>query len=282
MSKSDLMKILESTSLSDLKSMIITKEKIDKLLNQKSTLERDLSKIDNEIESITGSFAKPGSKTPIIKKTPATRKKKSARGKKPIQPSIQSLVVEILKEKKKSLSVNEIADSLLNEKKYKTTSGNFKNQLRVILYRNQKGLFKKLGSGEFALAGEKEEPKTKTSAPKTKAVSRKKASAKKKVVQKNRAVFEKKVIVKSVTKPISAKKELPAKKIVQPSIQSLIVDVLKEKKKPMTVYEIAGSLLNEKKYQTTSKNFDEQIRKLLSKNNKGLFKKLKSGTFGLA
>jgi hypothetical protein len=269
MSKSDLLKMLESTSLSDLKSMILAKEKLDKLLNQKSALEEDLSKVDKEIESITLSIGKPGSRTRVAKKTLATRKKRARAGNKSLQPSIQSLVVEILQEKKKSLSVNEIADSLLNEKKYKTASANFKNQLRVVLYRNQKGLFKKLGSGQFALAGQKAERKSRP-------VSKKKASTKKKVVQKKTSAPNIRMVVTAVPKPISAKK------IVQPSIQSLIVDILGEKKKAMTVFEIAGALLNEKKYQTTSKNFDEQIRKLLSKNGKGLFKKVKAGTFGLA
>jgi hypothetical protein len=267
--------------------MIITKEKLDKLLEKKSALELDLTRVDREIESITRSVERTGSKPTAVKKVPPTNQERVRKGKKSSQPSIESLVVEILKEKKRTLAVNEIAVSLLNEKKYMTSSANFKNQLRVILYRNQKGLFKNVGPGEFALAGEKvsagekAEPKTKPPSPlKTPVI--KKSGTKKEAVQKKKSAPTKPVVKRTVAKPKSPKKGSPTKKIAQPSIESLIVDVLKEKKKPMTVYEIAGALLNEKKYQTTSKNFDDQIRILLSKNTKGAFKKLKAGQFGLA
>ena len=144
MAKSILMKMLESTSLQQLQSLLTAKEKLDKLQSKKSALEKDLASVDKEIASLQGSLGKPGpgkkrgrnpGRKPSISKKKAVRAKRkpAARGKKPSQPSIQSLIVEILQEKKKPLSVNEIAHSLLKEKKYKTKSGNFKNQLRVLL-----------------------------------------------------------------------------------------------------------------------------------------------------
>jgi repressor of nif and glnA expression len=104
------------------------------------------------------------------------------------QPSIQTLIVEILQEKKKPLSVNEIADSLLKEKKYKTKSANFKNQLRVLLYRNQKAMFKKVGTGQFGLAGPGKAPAAGKVAVKKKPVVKKKVVAKKKAAPKKKAV----------------------------------------------------------------------------------------------
>jgi hypothetical protein len=134
MSKSDLLRMLESASLSDLKSMIITKEKLDELLQKKSAIEKNLSWVDQQIESIMRPLEESVSTPPAVKKIPATRIKNARRGGKTFQPSIQSLTVAILQEKKNPLSVNEITDCLLSEKKYRTPSANFKNQLRVLLY----------------------------------------------------------------------------------------------------------------------------------------------------
>jgi len=299
--KSNFSKMLNTVSVADLKSLLTAKEKLDKLQLKKSSLEKDLASVDKEIASLQGSLGKPvsamrrgrkpGQKQSISKKKAVRAKRKpAAKGTKPAQPSIQSLILEILKDKKKPLSVNEIADSLLKEKKYKTKSSNFKNQLRVLLYRNQRGLFKKVGAGQFGLAGGKAPHGVKV-APKEKAVAKKKvrakkAATKKKVVQKKKAAPKKRVVKKAVKKAVAKPKSVkiaPAKKkIVQPSIESLIVDVMKEKQKPLNVYELADTILNEKKYQTTSKEFDQQISVLISKNKKELFKKLGEGKFELA
>ena len=62
------------------------------------------------------------------------------------------MIAEILKEKKKPLGVNDICDALLKEKKYKTKAKNFKANVRILLYKNEKGLFRKSGPGRFRLA----------------------------------------------------------------------------------------------------------------------------------
>ena len=191
MGKSDLINLLESTSLSDLKSLVTAKEKMDKLLAKKSSIEKDLAEVEKDITSIQGSLGKavsgkkrgrkPGPKPSIAvraKRTPATRGKKSAQG------SIESLILEILQEKQKPLSVNEIADLLLKEKGYKTKSANFKNQLRVLLYRNQKGSFEKVGAGQFGLAGSGKAPEAAKVSVKKKAVAKKKKVAKKTATRK--------------------------------------------------------------------------------------------------
>ncbi len=224
MAKSNLITLLESTSLQQLKFLLTAKEKLDKLQGKKASLEKDLASVDKQIASLQTSLGKtapvkrrgrkPGRKPSKIVRA---KRKPARRGKKPAQPSIQSLIVEILQEKKKPLSVNEISDALLKEKGYKTKSSNFKNQLRVLLYRNQKGLFKKVGAGQFGLAGSGKPPV----AVKKKAVAKKKAGMKKKVVKKaatkkkvatkKKAAPKKKVVKKAVAKKPVAKPEVKAR-----------------------------------------------------------------------
>jgi len=54
--KSNLSKLLESTSLCELKSLVTAKERLEKLLEKKSMLEKDLSSHDNQIEYIQKSL----------------------------------------------------------------------------------------------------------------------------------------------------------------------------------------------------------------------------------
>ncbi len=214
MAKSNLTALLESTSLQDLKSLIVARGNLDRLQQKKASIEKDLASVNREIDAVLKSLGKPvrvkaaaASKKATAKKTkraPAARKR--ARKKKKTQPSIQSLIVEILQEKKKPLSVNEIGEALLKEKKYKTKSTNFKNQLRVLLYRNQKGLFKKTDAGRFALAGGRSAPTSPVTARSKKAPAKKKtATAKKpatgkKVKTKKKAATGKKVKTKKKAK----------------------------------------------------------------------------------
>jgi|GEM_PF-385873 len=104
--------------------------------------------------------APPAAKKPATKKSAnkatvreAAAKKRRARTRnRTAQPPLSSVIVEILKTRKKPLRVNEIHDALLNEKKYKTKAKNFKAIVRNILYKNEKELFEKAGPGAFTLA----------------------------------------------------------------------------------------------------------------------------------
>lgn len=286
MAQSDLLKVVRSTSLTDLRSMIVAREKLDKLLDRKSALHKDLSSVEQEIEAVERSLGQPAPKTPTARKAPPGRKKKraAARGRKTAHLSIPSLIVETLREKNRPVSIAELADTLLNEKKYKTTSGNFKHQLRVILYANRKGWFKKLGSGTFALADagvsahDRPAPETKTAAAGKKATP-KKATPKKATPKQATPV-----------KPTTAKKA-PAKakaaptgkkKTAQPPIKPLVVDVLAKKKRAMTIQEISDAILHERKFQTDAKNFRGNVALVLYGDKKGLFRKLEAGKFALA
>ena len=65
---------------------------------------------------------------------------------------------------------------LLNEKGYKTTSPSFGTQIRVLLYRNRKGLYQRVGTGRFTLAGDKPRAPDR-GGPRPKAVLKKRKAA---------------------------------------------------------------------------------------------------------
>jgi len=171
MKKQDLVALLKSVSVDELKRAIPAKEKLEKLEKRKKSLEKELASVDKQIETLAvREVASPQARA---------RKKvaRKAKRRRVAQPSLSSLVAEILKEKRKPLRINDICDALLKEKKYKTRAKNFKAQIRVMMYRNEKGLFKKAGPGLFKLAAD---AKTKTKTTKTIKKRTKKATKKKK------------------------------------------------------------------------------------------------------
>lgn len=148
MKKQELVALLKSVSVEDLKNAIPMKEKIERLEKRRKSLEKELASVTQQMESLG---------MPEAAKPPARAKRKRARKAKRrriAQPSLSSLVVEILKEKKKPLKINDICDALLKEKNYKTRAKDFKAQIRVMMYRNDRGLFKKAGPGLFNLAAD--------------------------------------------------------------------------------------------------------------------------------
>ncbi len=165
MKNSSLFMVLESVSLEELNNLVPLKKKLDDLEKKKKDLQKNLDAVTKQIISLQGSVGEvtakkqPASRKKVVKKKvkkaprakrKAVRKTAKKRGG---QPPLSDLIVEILKEKKRPVSVNDICDILLQEKKYKTKSKRFGNQIRVLLYRNDKGLFKKAGPGRFKLQG---------------------------------------------------------------------------------------------------------------------------------
>jgi hypothetical protein len=146
MAKKELLTLLQSASVKDLKELLVLKKELDALEKKEKELLKQFKSVSRDIGSIQSAFGKPS------RRTPADRIKKK---KKAVQPSLSSLIAEILKEKKKPLGVNDICDALLKEKKYKTKAKNFKANVRILLYKNEKGLFKKAGPGRFRLAAAK-------------------------------------------------------------------------------------------------------------------------------
>ena len=146
MKKAELVALLERVTVDELKGAIPLKEKMEKLEKQRKNLEKQLASVVKQIEAL--GIPKVGLRIRTKKKGVTKAKRKRI-----AQPSLSSLVVEILKEKKKSLTINDICDALLREKHYQTRAKDFKAQVRVMMYRNDKGLFKKASPGLFKLAG---------------------------------------------------------------------------------------------------------------------------------
>jgi len=193
MKKNNILKLIEFISLKDLKSIIPLKEKLDALQKKKQDMEKSLADVNRQIESLIGSTGKTAGRGSGRPKG-TSRKSVKRRKRRIAQPSLSSVVVEILLEKKKPMKVNEIHDAVLSEKGYKTNAKNFKAQLRVLLYKNDKGLFKKMKPGLFALAGQRKP----TAKRKTQKLSKK--SVKKKSTVKKKAPAPQKKAVKKVVK----------------------------------------------------------------------------------
>ena len=156
MAKKELLTLLQSASVKDLKELLVLKKELDALEKKEKALLKQFTSVSKDIGSIQTAFGKPSRRTPAdrVKKTTRKGAKKSVK-KRAVQPSLSSLIADILKEKKKPLGVNDICEALLKEKKYKTKAKNFKANVRILLYKNDKGLFKKAGPGRFRLAAAK-------------------------------------------------------------------------------------------------------------------------------
>ena len=166
MAKKELLTLLQSASVKDLKELLALKKELDELERKQKALLKQFTSVSKDLGSIQTTFGKSKRKKPAARVKKATKKparkpakkktkkraKRRATKKRVVQPSLSSLIVEILKEKKRPLGVNDICDALLKEKKYKTKAKNFKGNVRILLYKNEKGLFKKAGPGRFRLA----------------------------------------------------------------------------------------------------------------------------------
>jgi len=181
MTKGELVALLEAVTVEELKNAIPLKEKIERLEKRRKSLEKELASVVKQIESLG---------MPKSAASPGRAKKKGvrkARRRRVAQPSLSSLIVEILKEKKRPLKINDICDALLKEKNYQTRAKDFKAQVRVMMYRNDKGLFRKPKPGLFKLAADAQPQK------KTKKKTKKKATkkARRKVTKKKKRATKK-------------------------------------------------------------------------------------------
>ena len=199
MKKAELVALLESVTVDELKSAIPVKEKMEKLEKRREALEKQLASVVREIESLG---------IPKVTRGPARGTKKGSakpRRKRIAQPSLSSLVVEILKEKKKALTINDICDALLREKRYQTRAKDFKAQVRVMMYRNDKGLFKKASPGLFQLASGPQAAGTAGKKSKKKGVKKAAKGTARKTVRKATGKVAKKSTKKKTTKKKTTK-----------------------------------------------------------------------------
>jgi hypothetical protein len=152
MKNGSLVLVMEAVSAQDLKELAAIKGKLVELEKRKTALEKEHGAVVAQIDALRKSVAKTWARRTRGVLKPGAVGKRQAGRKRIAQPSLSSLIVEILKESKKPVGINQISEALLNAKKYKTHSKNFKGQLRVLLYKNEKKLFKKAGPGLFTVA----------------------------------------------------------------------------------------------------------------------------------
>ena len=146
MKRRKIIGLLENVSAKELENLIASKKRLDVLEDKRKTLERELASVSRQIDSLEHSIS------PKMARKAARKSVKRPRRKRIRQPSVPSLIVEILKEKKRPMKINDIHEALLKEKNYKTRAKNFKTNVRIVLYKKERGLFKKVGPGKFTLA----------------------------------------------------------------------------------------------------------------------------------
>ncbi len=142
MIKQELLELLQFATAKDLKELLALKKELVALEKKHEELVRQFVSVTEELGGLHTSL---GTKSLA----------RAARRRGRAQPPLSSLIAEILKEEKRPLGVNEICEALLQEKQYRTKSKNFKAHVRIVLYKNDKGLFEKARPGRFRLAAGK-------------------------------------------------------------------------------------------------------------------------------
>ncbi len=158
----------------ELREMLAAKRKIDKLTAEKAKIEKQLARIDREIKKLLAGGSgplkkKPGWKKAAKKKVAKKRLAKktvkaAARTKKKVtkkratkkaprktspskRPTVESVVVDLLKKNKKPMAFRDILATIQKKRLVKTKSKDFTNVLRRTLSTSKK--IKRAGRGIY-------------------------------------------------------------------------------------------------------------------------------------
>jgi len=142
--RAPISQILKVANVDQLKRLVEVKQQMDDLEEQRTDLAKRLAEIDNAIQRL-------GKDEKILV---VSHKDKSGE-------TLSDVVENVLKNTDRPLHISEIADTILVEKRYKTRSKNLRGQLGVMLYRDHKNRFKKVGRGLFTIKGRAKSPTTK-------------------------------------------------------------------------------------------------------------------------
>ncbi len=121
----------------ELKNMLAAKKAIDKLAAQKAKIEKQLAKVEREIEKLLSSplprlKKKPGRKKAAKKKI-AKKAPRKARTSPSRRPTVELVVVDLLKANGSPMAFKDILATIQKKKLVKTKSKNFANVLRRTL-----------------------------------------------------------------------------------------------------------------------------------------------------
>lgn len=155
MKPKDFAALIESVSVADLKQLLEVKGKLEELTRKKQELEKSLGDVNRRIATLIGSVKglRATAAQGAFRKRPVGRRRR--RG----QPSLAALIAEVLKENRRPMKVNDIATAILEKKKYLTRARDFKSQIRILLYKNEKKWFKKVAPGLFTVAAQQQNAK---------------------------------------------------------------------------------------------------------------------------
>lgn len=155
MNRKDLASLMESVSVADLKHLLEVKGKLEALTQKKKELEKNLAEVHRRIAALLGSARG----LPAAAGKGAVRKGKPGQRRRIAQPSLASVIADVLRESRKPMKVNDIAATVVQKKKYRTRARDFKSQIRILLYKNEKKLFKKVAPGLFTVAAQQQNGK---------------------------------------------------------------------------------------------------------------------------
>ena len=158
MKRERLAALMGSVTVGELKGLIERKGKIDRLEKKRRALEKGLGDVNRQMAELEKALEKLAGRGRTARPAPGGRKARGGRSKRVRQPSLASLVAEVLGEKKKPMRIADLCTAVLEGKQYKTRAKDFKSQLRILLYKNEKGLFKLTRPGTFTLAGSGPKP----------------------------------------------------------------------------------------------------------------------------
>lgn len=155
MNRKDLAYLMESVSLADLKQLLEVKGKLEDLTRKKKELEKNLAEVDRRIAALLGS----AKGLPVAAVEGAARKGQAGKRRRIAQPSLASVIADVLRENRRPMKVNDIATAVVEKKKYRTKARDFKSQIRILLYKNEKKWFKKVAPGLFTVAAQQQSTK---------------------------------------------------------------------------------------------------------------------------
>lgn len=147
MKRTGLAALMETVTARTLRELVTLKGKMEELETKRKAVERSLSDVDGQLTALEREAEK------LLGGSGGVRGGPRGTGRRIAQPPLAGIVAEVLREKGMPLKVTEICQAVLEEKHYRTQAKDFKSQVRILLYKNEKGLFTKTGRGLFSAVG---------------------------------------------------------------------------------------------------------------------------------
>jgi DNA-binding transcriptional MerR regulator len=258
--------LTEELTLDQLKTLLKVKEEMTRLEDRRAKVDAELAEIDARLAELRRSVG-VAKKSKAPRKTAAKRRAAPKAKAKPAtggRTTVAGVVAEVIRNKGRAMSFQEIRATVVDGGLIKTKSKNFDNVLRRTLStakeikRVARGVYGVKGATALPPAAEKAKPAAKKAKPSAKKVAKKKV-AKKKTAKKAVKKTAKKAVKKAVAKKAGRK---------APTVESVVVDLLKKAKGPLSFQELLSLITTGKLVKSKSKNFANVLRRTLSTSTK--------------